>query len=360
MISCHNDNVINDIEPIKIEPEKLELQLSNFFDSYKIIQFVGIDLANIKDIIDIGDRYVVLAKGLNSDIHSFDKEGVFISSIILRGRANNESLNISDVTFDKINNMLYVLDCNMSLIGYCIEQEKIINRIKLPFSVSSVEKLDEDRFVLYNEYKTNDIADCKIYTYNYKTKQIENKYLPIDEKITQFATYRQKNNLYKKNDNIIFYAALDDNGYKINKDSISTYFRFDRGVYKLNDKLLRRNYNSPQEFQNACVSRDNIWIILNCFEYNQKLISLYRIGSKEVYMNVADLQTKASNSYNIINDDMILNKKVDLSTYQIIASDDNGIYCLFEYENFINDTAIKQSVSILDADNGNPIIVFFK
>ncbi len=332
LLSCSNSKSCDE-NTIDIEPKEQELQLSKIFSSHETLEFKGKLLGSVIDLIKVDGGYILHSVGSKSELDFFDNNGTFISSIIEVGRARNEVINIVDLYYDQEQKQLEILaDYGMNVRIYSLTERAVVDRFDLPQSIciaKAISKLDENRYVFYKNLGYDESEDFKIFVYNRQSESVEHKYLPFNSKHVENISFSQSNNLYKKGDDVIFYEAFLDKGYRIAQNSISDYFIFDKKGLAVPQQKLNVEYHDVSEFVDICEQNKYIFAHIDCYEYKDMLFSRYKYNDKS-YINVANLKKLSSESYTAINDDFITNEVVDTFGYYIVEADQHGLYLVVD------------------------------
>ncbi|MFI3265388.1 MAG: 6-bladed beta-propeller [Rikenellaceae bacterium] len=326
LLSCTPSNKTN-TNAIKIKVTQQELKFSDIFSSYERIEFKGKMMADIINIIKVAKGYVVQTSNRAPELLLFDNGGQFISSIVNIGRGRDEVLNIMDIYYDSKAEQIEILaDFGMKVLIYSLNNSEIVDKFDLPQSIfvaRSLSKLDDDRYVFYKDDAYDDSENYKVLVYNRASDTIEQKFIHFIN--IESISFSQSNNLYKNGDDVIFYEAFLDKGYRISRDTITEYFTFDKGSRAVPENQLNREHGDLMDFVDMCTANNYIYGHINCYEYNDMIFSLFR-HNEESYINIANLNKCTSESYTSINDDLVSGEAVNLPAYFVIASDEQGLY----------------------------------
>ena len=319
----------------KIIPQNNILTLSSIFNSYKLIQLSGITFTSIQKVEFIDSLLIIKGKAADSELHIFNATGEYIQSIIKTGRGSEETLNIQDfiIDYDK-RNVDILCDYGRKIITYSLEKRKIINTTEICseiFSAQNLQKIDSNRYILYKQCGFTNDKEYKINIYNIQKNFLENGFLPINKKSSEYISFSQYNNLYKNNNNFYFYETFIDTIYRCTSQKIEAYWYFDKQKYTFPQKLLYKGYQGLNEFIDICRNNQYIWGHINVFEYKDMFFSLFNYN-KALYLNITNKTNKESTSYTKIYDDLITNEKLELT--QLIQIGNNTKYCFFYIEPF--------------------------
>ncbi len=319
----------------KIIPQNNILTLSSIFNSYKLIQLSGITFTSIQKVEFIDSLLIIKGKAADSELHIFNATGEYIQSIIKTGRGSEETLNIQDfiIDYDK-RNVDILCDYGRKIITYSLEKRKIINTTEICseiFSAQNLQKIDSNRYILYKQCGFTNDKEYKINIYNIQKNFLENGFLPINKKSSEYISFSQYNNLYKNNNNFFFYETFIDTIYQCTSQKIEAYWYFDKQKYTFPQKLLYKGYQGLNEFIDICRNNQYIWGHINVFEYKDMFFSLFNYN-KALYLNITNKTNKESTSYTKIYDDLVTNEKLELT--QLIQIGNNTKYCFFYIEPF--------------------------
>ena len=332
-VGCDNTTYKAQIEEaqhnIEIYPQRDTLCLSKISTQTDILNLNGNMLGEVYDVLCLDDIYIVYSNAYNKMIHIYDKLGNFQKSIVSKGRANNEILNIDDICFNKYNMTIDILcDFGQYIKSYSFAGD-LIKSIKLPedtiLAAAGLIATSEDTYLLYKNWGYLNIPEYKLYEYNVNTGKVKNSYIEFDRTIEEKISFSQNNNIYTSGDYTFFYEVFQNGIYKIKDNQLEKYIAFDYGKYEVPQNFFKKAVNE-MDFIESCMNSNYIWGHINCIAWKNKILSLYTYHN-EVYLNVADLSDNTSISYTHIYDDVFTNKVIPISEFEFISSDDSILYC---------------------------------
>lgn len=319
----------------KIIPQNNILKLSSIFNDYKLIQLSGIAFTNIQKVEIIDSLIIVKGVSAEAELHVFTLSGQHVYPVIKKGRGADETLNIQDFIIDREQKNIEILcDYGRKIVVHSLEEKKNIKEIQICpeiYSAQNLQKIDSQRYVLYKQCGFTSDNEYKINIFNGETRRLENHFLQINKKASEYISFSQYNNLYKKDGEIYFYETFVDTVYRCTPGHIQPAWIFDKQQYAFPRKLLYKGYQEVGEFIETCKNSSYIWGHINVFEYDRFFISIFNQDNK-LYLNVTDKVKKSSTSYTEFLDDLIWDEKLTLTQLVQIGCDSN--YCFFYIEPF--------------------------
>lgn len=308
LTSCtsSNENIISFREKVAIIPETGILKLSDISKKYRIILLKDKNLSSIDNIYYKDSLFLVLGGSDNSSFHLFDHNGHFIKSPIKKGRGPKEALNIRKCRIYN-NDVEFLIDHGTHILKYSLEHDSVLSKYPLPKEISAAAdfiRLDAERIVLYKEFASGTKKEYKIYIYNDKNHEIEQRFLKLNPKTSEYISFTQMNNLYSHGNNIFFYEVFSPGIYQIEQDSITLHLYFDKKGYNFPQKLLNRDYRTLEEFITSCERNDYIWAHIDIAESNHHILSAFRYKTQP-FLNIIYKDSLHSKSYTQIYDDLI-------------------------------------------------------
>jgi hypothetical protein len=380
-ITCSSDKNSDQAQySLSVVPEDDTLKFSDLYDEYKLIHLKGAIVANVTDIVQIGDKYVIKCKSYESYekrnnaavVNLFSINGDFIKPIVSVGRASNEVLNVQVIRHNEYTNTLDVL-CNygQSIYQYSTENYELIGKIDLDkeeiISAESFLPIDKERYIVYKQFPYTNGQDYKLYVYNSKLNCVENKLLLMDEELAEKLSFTQNNNLFGHNGKILFYESFLQKVYQYSEGLIIPYIDFKENRFSVSDGFLDKASTDLVRLVSSLKESSYIWNHTNLFAFKDKIISFYTFNN-QLYHCVMNLATQECKSYKYLSDDMIFNITVDnnVSDYDLIKTiNDRAIYVI---EPSVMKERLDGSIKInnnckyiLDLpDDSNPLLLIVK
>lgn len=335
------DNFGKALFSVSITPQKDTLILSSLFNNYRIVEFPDI-MTHIIDVTMVDSMLVIRGEFDGKDIHVCGTDGKLVRSLVAYGRSDREVLNIQSFRFNKYKNTIDVL-CNYGaeIFQYTLDG-RLINKIKMPENSIAYAKdfipINSTEYVVYKDLSYLQDSEYKIYIYDSENNIVTNQFMALDKVEAEIVSIGQKNNLFEKGGDVLFYDVTLDGIYRIHADSLKRYVSFENNKYSLPKDIVGKSSDLTTYIDN-CINSNSIWAHINMIEYADILYSTYSLQEKERYLNLIDIGNKESNSYFYIKDDLISETVFPIQNLNIINSTDNYLVV-----NFFDDGIVGSNV----------------
>lgn len=316
---------------VTITPQKDTLVLSSFFSNYRIVEFPDI-MTDIIDVTMVDSLLVIRGQFEGKDIHVCGLDGKFLRSLVTYGRSNKEVLNMQSFRYNKYNNTIDVL-CNYGaqIFQYTLDGQ-LINSITIPENSIAYAKdfipINSTEYIVYKDLGYLQDVEYKIYIYDSENNVVKNQFMVLDKVEAEIVSIGQKNFLFEKEGDVLFYDVTLDGVYRVNADSLKMYISFEENKYSLSKDIVAKS-SDLTTYINNCINSNGIWAHINMIEYADMLYSTYSLQKNDRYLNVIDVKNKKSNSYYYLMDDLISKTVFPIQNLNIINSIDNHLVISF-------------------------------
>lgn len=245
-----------------------ELDFSEFFDSFKIIQLETTPRALLGWIptIQIVDSDLYISNIADRKLYRYSTTGEFLNSYGLIGRGPGEVYSTSTFFIDS--SLVYIHIKN-KIVAYDKENsEQVRLEKKVPFWASSFIKQSEDSWLFYRPRITTD-SPVKVWTTD-SLFLIKKKLLFNDTTVTYTAKYIL--HIQKLEEQYYLYEAGIDTIYCYKEGELSAPYVIDLGKYQ-----------APYEF-NKLDERGRIIMRTNEEIYKYASIQMFYITSSEIWL----------------------------------------------------------------------------
>lgn len=286
--SCNNNNIsISDIETIKIDLTKSdEYALFSKYDFLNLETSNECFLPSINKIIWQNDTIIIHSIEGNS-IFLFSSDGSFITKYSI-GSGPNELLYPIDITFDKKNNSLWILD------SYRIIKEFALNgiqkkEIKVEDPYMRIGKIGDDLLLFDANLGRNNE-----YSFEFLRNGVSQKHVRKNELFKEIV-YLPNSTFNNINDSTVyFYHQFEDIIYEWNiyKSAINPvydlHFNPDRSItsYKEHGNLKANEYQKLYDNKENIFGIKNLYILEDYMfftvEYKELFYCLYNKATKEI------------------------------------------------------------------------------
>ena len=243
-------------------------------------------LGNIDKLIIHSNRFYILDKNQARSVFIFDKKGNHINTIAAIGRGPKEYVSLGNMTVDKYNNEIVLLDDSSYALLYYDLDGNFLRRDKIGIRMFDFARISKDDFILFSGSAFNrQLPDAEFFgiTIGDPAKGIKWKGFKLDEFFREL--HIMGNNHFYQKDTCIFYSGPFTNEvYQIFPDGnakLRYKFIFPNG----NETLYKNTGKVAFEFISEAVRRD-MWYCLgnNFIETDGFMISCFTKGDKMVLL----------------------------------------------------------------------------
>lgn len=244
LLSCQSQRQ-NDLYPvIHLNPDEAgTLNMSDYFDGYKVIHLRDAICNSIQDYTPFQDKYLTLVdQGVSNVFHVFDREGKSLYQIGDIGRGPGEYLNAGrDLILDRDSNILLIAPTQQ--LKYNIEGSLVDHRQGFPkqASLGSPKLFLNDSILIYykphflrspikkllkNPERTN--SESYLLTFQETTGNQECRSFFPDHDLEKYDFTPR---LYQYKDSCYFYFDADPYIYHLTPQGPIPYYRIDKGRF---------------------------------------------------------------------------------------------------------------------------------
>ncbi|HEX2933882.1 MAG TPA: 6-bladed beta-propeller [Bacteroidales bacterium] len=238
-----------DFTPRKPDSEGYSVSLAPFIDSVSCIKLeTGNDflIKRINWIEQFNDMFYILDKELNQ-LFVFDTKGRFKFNVGAKGKGPKETLELTDFTIDRKNNLLYTWDNGLrKILIFDARNGEYLSQFKIDGVCRSLLSYGRDTFLVYSAQRPNKGINIDlnhnlfIMTKDYK---IINKFLPIDKYMAYISTWQCKFSSYDDLNMII--PIWSNTVYQIKKEECKPRYYLDFGKYNIPLRIFEEYNKEP-------------------------------------------------------------------------------------------------------------------
>lgn len=318
------------VEEINISVNNNNVNFSDFFNGYKIIQIKDKLLGRIEMLYEVDNKIIFKSSSGNHRVHIYDLKSEKSISIAEKGKGPGQLTSVTDMYV--YNKNIYVLDAmKKNLYEYSLAG-KLNKIIKMPDYCDNIFPIDSSAYVLYKQvpyYPKKEEYKVNIYSSSEKNKLI-NQFIPA-KAVELHRGFGQPTTLYPVNDTVRLTQAFSDIIYDIFPDRIQARFKMNFGKYELPiDKYFNEKLDLT-EFVDYCKESDNIWYISYVLENSENLFFLFK-HSNNLYSNIYNKICKKCFTFTSMNDDLFLlkNNLAISEEFIPVSISENFLYFLIE------------------------------
>ncbi len=348
----------------EIIPQSNELVLSDYFSNSEIIMFTGCVISGIQQVLPYNDSFIIggkikISNTETSDLVAiFDRNGEYLRTLVRRGNGPNEMLNIRSMRIYE--GILEVLGNYGGVLNkYDINSGEIVESINLQNTeivyAADFCKIESGKYLFYKNLSHSDSDEYKLYVFS-TSQGIIDRYLPLDKKLAEITSFAQKNNLSQWGTDIYMFEVFAKGLYKYSSNDLNPYIGFNINNYTITDDIYNSKHKDLISLVESCKESGYIWAHMDAFvDSNKYIISDFMHGTHK-YLNVIDLNTYNSKSYNKIKDDLMLNITYDITTniLSLFNIYNNAYYCIIEP--FLLQSMLGKDINIKISNDTNPIL----
>lgn len=314
---------------VTVDPtQNTEIKLSDYFYLDTIVQLSNVIIASIDNLIPNSNGYVVHGTSDHGELLAFSSDGTFKGQIMQIGRGPNEAINIVDIASDFDEKLAILTNFGQQINIYSPSDNSIERTINLPstYVARNIEKLDSSRYVLYKDLSYSDEPEYKISIFNEQSGQVEQNFLALNKKSTEYMSFIQRNNLFRHNDgNVYFYESFNDTVYRVTKNALEPFLTFDKGRLGMPEEMLTQGFTDVMQFVNFCKESSYIWAHLDCYRCGDMFVSRYKYLNQP-FINISDISIGSSKSSTTIDDDIVLHKTYEDAQLPIVGTSGEYLY----------------------------------
>ena len=241
-------------------------------------------LGNIDKLIPYNNRFYILDKKQARSVFIFDNMGNHINTIAAIGRGPKEYVSLGNMTVDRYNNEIILLDDSSFALLYYDLEGNFLRREKIGIRMFDFARISKDDFILFSGSAFNrQLPDTEFFgiTIGNPTKEIKWKGFKLDVFFREL--HIMGSNHFYQNDTCMFYSGPFTNEvYQIFADGnakLRYRFIFPNG----NETLYKNTGKVTFEFISEAIRRD-IWYCLgnNFIETDEFMTAGFTKGDKVV------------------------------------------------------------------------------
>lgn len=233
-----------------------EAQKSDFYSMFDSMTYIPLEtiedheIGKIDRVLYHDGKYFIL-DGLTNKVFVFKNDGKYYSVIDAVGNGPGEYVQITDITIDKFNNVVKILDSMQNkIVSYDLEGH-FIGETKLSISYAPIHfcQVDKDMYAFDLQRSSNE----KEWQYNLSINSEEfsepiRKFLPYDKALN--VCFSPRITLQDVNGEIIFIPLYSSTIYTVGPLEVKPRYVFDFGDKWVSQDFIDIEWTDPVEFMN--------------------------------------------------------------------------------------------------------------
>ena len=286
-------------------------------------------------------------------LFQYSVDGRYIRSLERRGQGPQEYFGIMDFALDK--NNIYIIDRNMKLLKYTIENDFVAAE-KLDFFPASIYVSDKGKILLTSAYQNEGDKFC---VYDAESLQCESSFQPIVKEEMSYRHIMGQSNFYIYDDQLLYHEPLNNSIFSIDigNSSYTEIYRFDLNGNNPPTEFWAQTYANVMEINMAAMENGYSFGLPVFAMTDRYMLFTYRDGA-DYLMCLYDRRDGTSRSFNAL--------KFEENMPAVSVADilfcflDEKTLCMVIPENFFFDEdsgAYVEGLLPESAVNGNPVVV---
>ena len=250
ILSACTSGVKVDVGRICVRPssEGAAMKLSEFAASAECIPLETTDSVIINNPVQIilHDGYEYIAD--NAGVYKFER-GKWVASVLRRGNAPDEYINVSDFLITKQGNPLVLSRSNRALFLYTWDGV-LQKKIDLDVWAQRMAWINDEEIVLFTGHEKDRYNQHKLCILGLQTERIVKQMLPIDDDKSHYLHVNSWNHFYRSDSNeTFFYQTFCDTVYGLSADNgLTPEYVMDWEGKNIPESFYEHDYRDVMDF----------------------------------------------------------------------------------------------------------------
>lgn len=278
------------------------VKLSDVVSSSEYIPLETNDSIIIDDIVKVISHKETLYVADRFAIYKYDSEGRFQSKFDKHGIAPDEYIHLSDFYIGDKGDLWILSRGGKTLYNYDWKGS-LKEAIQLNCWATKMYPIDEEHLLLYVGNEKSEDNYCQLVVLNPRIRKITERYLPIDDKKSEYLHVMGRNYFLPINSegNIYFYQMFNDTIYQVEKNSLIPAYYVNFGDRNIPASFFDNDYQNIMDFFQRLSPKGYAYGI-NWFCGNNEIFWLSYYYQGECYLSVLSGNGASKNVYALVDD----------------------------------------------------------
>ena len=278
--------------------------------------------------IRYGDNCIYVSD--ETSLYRFAMDGSLIGKISKRGLGPGEYIGLSDFQIDA-DDMIWILSRNNKKLNKYGWDNEMKESISLDWWVSHICLDDNDNIYLYIGNEAENI-NSRLISFNLKSKQIIQEYLPIDPKQAMYLHIQTSYHFSKENNTIYFFESFNDTIYTLTEKDITPAYYLNLDNKNIPPSFFDANFNDVMEFFQALFKNSYAYSNSLFEKHGNTLISSFIYNRKKHLCVIDEEKTLMYSFLSMIEDRELGGFPVDIAELHISTHNNKLIFPLLSYK----------------------------